>query len=135
MPLVPYPNTPSGVYRVLAQQRRGAVVEFPVPRDFPGRDAEYAYMSTFHWMPLLNGYSGTFPRSYLMSLARLRSFPHPNAIGALRRTGIRYVIVHGSSYKSAEFDDIRLELSQQPEVAEVGIFQDGDGPAALYILR
>jgi hypothetical protein len=135
MPLVEYPNAPSGVYRVLAQQPRGAVVEFPIPRYFPGREAEYAYMSTFHWMPLLNGYSGMFPKSYLMSLARLRSFPHPAAIGALRRTGIRYVIVHGSSYKPQEFEDIRFELARQPEVAELGLFQDAYGPAALYILR
>jgi hypothetical protein len=135
MPLVEYENGPSGVYRVLAQQRRGAVVEFPIPDDFPGREAEYAYMSTFHWMPLLNGYSGMFPKSYLMSLARLRSFPDPAAIGALRRTGIRYMIVHGSSYKPEEFEEIRLDLSRQPDVAELGVFQDAGGPAALYVLR
>jgi hypothetical protein len=134
MPLVRYQNGPSGVYRVLVRQQPGPVVEFPLPRDFPGRDAEYAYMSTFHWMPLLNGYSGMFPKSYLMSLARLRSFPHEEAIGALRRTGIRYVIVHSSSYKPAEFDQIRLELARQRDVAEIGLFQDPDGPAALYVL-
>jgi hypothetical protein len=135
MPLVEYPNAPSGVYRLLALQRRGAVAEFPLPRDFPGREAEYAYMSTFHWMPLLNGYSGMFPRSYLMSLARLRSFPHEAAIGALRRTGIRYVIVHGSGYQPEEFEEIRLELARQANVAELGVFQDTDGSAALYVLR
>jgi hypothetical protein len=135
MPLVKYANSPTDVYRVLAQQPRGAVVEFPIPREFPGRDAEYAYMSTFHWMPLLNGYSGIYPQSYVKSLARLRSFPRDTAIQALRRTGIRYVIVHSSSYSPADFQQIREELVTRPEVAELGIFQDGNGPAGLYVLR
>jgi hypothetical protein len=135
MPLVTYPNRPPDVYRVLALQRRGAVAEFPVPQAFPGRDAEYAYMSTFHWMPLLNGYSGTFPASYLRSLSRLRSFPSQAAIGALRRTGIHYVIVHASSYSPAAFQQIREELVTTAQVAEIGMFQDGKGAAGLYRLE
>jgi hypothetical protein len=136
MPLVQYANAPTGVYRVLAQQPRGPVAEFPVwRRDPPGRDAEYAYMSTFHWMPLLNGYSGMYPASYLNSLARLRSFPQRTAIAELRRVGVRYVIVHGSSYPSDWFEAMRLELVTKPGVAELGLFQDDEGPAGLYVLR
>jgi hypothetical protein len=127
------------VYRVLAQQPRGVVAEFPMPEGFPGRDAEYAYMSTFHWMPLLNGYSGMYPTSYLKNLDRLRSFPRPRAIAALRRAGVRYIIVHGSSYfdrdQDKSFDDIRGQLASAPEVAELGLFQDSVGPASLYVLR
>jgi hypothetical protein len=135
MPLVQYANGPTDIYRALALQPRGAVAEFPIPREFPGRDAEYAYMSTFHWMPLLNGYSGMYPASYIKSLARLRSFPGETAIAALRRTGIRYVIVHSPSYAPADFQRIREQLLAGPEVAELGMFQDGDGPAGLYVLR
>jgi hypothetical protein len=139
MPLVRYPNVAPGVYRVLAQQPRGVVAEFPMPEGFPGRDAEYAYMSTFHWMPLLNGYSGMYPTSYLKNLDRLRSFPRPRAIAALRRAGVRYIIVHGSSYfdrdQDKSFDDIRGQLASAPEVAELGLFQDSVGPASLYVLR
>jgi hypothetical protein len=136
MPLVRYANGPPGVYRVLAQQPRGPVAEFPVwRREPPGRDAEYEYMSTFHWMPLMNGYSGMYPASYLNAIARLRSFPQRTAIDALRRAGIRYVIVHGSSYTPEWFEAMRLELVTKPQVVELGLFQDHEGPAALYILR
>jgi hypothetical protein len=135
MPLKEYPNTPPGVYRVLAQQPRGVVAEFPMPEGLPGRDAEYSYMSTFHWMPLLNGYSGIYPPSYLKNLARLRSFPSRTAVATLRRAGVRYVIVHASSYPDNAFDGIREELVKQSEVAELGVFEDEQGPAALYIVR
>jgi hypothetical protein len=135
LPLVEYPNAPPGVYRVLAQQPRGVVAEFPMPEGLPGRDAEYSYMSTFHWMPLLNGYSGMYPASYLKNLARLRSFPSRTAIATLRRAGVRYLIVHGSSYRDDWFDEIRQQLVTTAEVAELGLFQDSDGPAALYVFR
>ena len=57
-------NATPPVYRMLAQQPRGVVAEFPVPRAdaLPGDEPEYAYMSTFHWFPLVNGYSGIYPR-------------------------------------------------------------------------
>ncbi len=61
--LVPYPNAPPPLYAWLAQQPRGVVAEFPmpVPEALPGDEARYAYMSTFHWMPAVNGYSGYYP--------------------------------------------------------------------------
>jgi hypothetical protein len=142
LPLVRYPNVAPGVYRVLAQQPRGVVAEFPMPEGLPGRDAEYAYMSTFHWMPLLNGYSGMYPTSYLKNVERQRSFPRASAIAALRRAGVRYIIVHGSSYfdrgssdQDESFDDIRGQLAKAPGVAELGLFQDSEGPASLYVLQ
>ena len=59
------------------QQPRGVVAEFPMPMPdtLPGHEPRYAYMSTFHWMPLLNGYSGYYPPSYLTRLSSLRTFP------------------------------------------------------------
>jgi len=74
---VPYPNVPPPLYAWLAQQPRGVVAEFPmpVPEALPGDEARYAYMSTFHWMPGVNGYSGYYPPSYLTRIDRLREFP------------------------------------------------------------
>lgn len=134
MPLVTYPNKAPAVYRVLAQQPYGVVAEFPIPREIPGRDAEYSFMSIFHWKPLVNGYSGMFPRSYLERLARLLSFPHRTAIAQLRRDGVRYVVVHSTSYTTGEFLDIRTSLTAQG-LAELGVFDDAEGPAALYQLQ
>ena len=135
MRVVPYSNTAPPVYQILAGLPRGAVAEFPVPRLFPGRDPEYEYMSIFHWKPLVNGYSGIYPPSYLDRLTRLITFPHRTAIGALRRVGVRYVVVHRFGSPPAEFDAIRTQLALVPELRELGVFDDAEDIAVLYELR
>jgi hypothetical protein len=112
IPLEAYPNVAPTVYRFLATQPRGIVAEFPVPElgALPGHDAEFAYMSTFHWFPLVNGYSGMYPPSYLGRLDRLSDFPGPGAIEQLRRDAVRYVIVHVFHYPSTESEPLLRSL-------------------------
>jgi hypothetical protein len=135
--LAAYPNEAPAIYRVLARQPRGVVAEFPVPRvdALPGDDAKYAYMSTFHWFPLVNGYSGIYPRSYLSRLERLRTFPDETSMTQLRRDGVRYVIVHGSSFTAPAFSELRARLRDGGALTELGSFDDWDGPAVLYQMR
>jgi hypothetical protein len=49
-------------------------------------------------MPLLNGYSGYFPPSYLRRLVRLADFPEGDSVPSLRREQVKYVIVHDDGY-------------------------------------
>ena len=135
--LAAYANSAPPVYRVLAHQPRGVVAEFPVPRvdALPGDDAEYAYMSTFHWFPLVNGYSGNYPRSYLTRLERLRGFPDARAIDQLRRDSVSYVVIHGSSYPGAAFGELRARIDAVGALAELGSFDDAEGHAVLYRMR
>ena len=60
------PERAPPLYAWLAKQPRGVVAEFPMPAPdtLPGIEPRYAYMSTFHWMPIVNGYSGYYPPSY-----------------------------------------------------------------------
>ena len=53
----------------------------------PGDDPRYAYLSTFHWMPSINGYSGYYPPSYLDRVHRLQVFPADPSTQLLRRAG------------------------------------------------
>ena len=135
--LTPYANAAPPIYRMLAQQPRGVVAEFPVPRPdtLPGDEAEYGYMSTFHWFPLVNGYSGIYPASYLARLERLADFPAGPSILQLRLDGVRYVIVHGSAYPGVAFDELRGRIADTGVLAEVGAFDDYEGHAVLYRLR
>jgi hypothetical protein len=130
--------TPSPpVYRVLASQPRGVVAELPMPPAdrLPGREAEYSYLSTFHWFPLVNGYSGTYPPSYLARLEHLRGFPDEKSIRELRRDKVAYVILHGSSFTGAAFGDLRNRIALGGALVELGSFDDGEGHAVLYRLR
>jgi hypothetical protein len=132
-----FTNTAPPVYRVLATQPRGIVAELPMPPAdaLPGRDAEYSYLSTFHWFPLVNGYSGTYPPSYLDRLERVLGFPEEQSILQLRRDNVAYVILHRSSYTPAAFEEMRNRVATGGALVELGSFDDGDGPAVLYRLR
>jgi hypothetical protein len=135
--VVPYTTVAPPIYRMLARQPRGVLAEFPVPRIdlLPGADPEYAYLSTFHWFPLVNGYSGFYPHSYLARMERLRTFPSQGAIVQLRRDTVAYVIVHGSAYKPAVLNDMREQILRDGHMIEIGSFEAADGPAFLYRMR
>ncbi len=135
--LVPFHNDPPEVYAWLARQPRGIVAEFPMPLPdrLPGYESRYAYMSTFHWMPLLNGYSGYYPPSYLRRLTPLATFPKPEAIQALRDAGTRYIIVHSGGYTPPERAHIVEGLVLSPFLVHAGDYDDGWGEATVFRLR
>lgn len=137
IPLVAYPNTPPQLYSWLARQPPGVIAELPFPsgNELPGEDPRYAYLTTFHWKPTINGYSGYYPPSYLDRVARLQSFPSAPATDVLRRTGVRYVVLHASAYPGAEVATILSALDVDPSYARLGTFGDGRGAATVYQLR
>jgi hypothetical protein len=132
--LLEFPNAAPPIYRMLVHLPRGVVAEFPVPRvdSLPAYDAEYAYMSTFHWFPLVNGYSGMFPPSYLARLEELRDFPDHRSIAQLRQDNVAYVIVHAAFYPGTTFDRLRERIATSGAFVEVGAFDDAAGRAVLY---
>jgi hypothetical protein len=135
--LVPFPNSPPPLYGWLATQPRAAVAEFPMPRPdtLPGQEPRYVYMSTFHWKPLVNGYSGYYPRSYLTRLEAMWRFPTPSAIERLYREGVRYVIIHPAGYGPGQFEQVLEQLSSAGAFTELGRFDDGEGTAVVFGLR
>jgi hypothetical protein len=101
----------------------------------PGYESRYSYMSTFHWMPLLNGYSGYFPHAYLRRLERLREhFPDDNTMAELRKAGVRYIIIHSGGYTPAERHRIVTKLIHDHGLALAADFDDGWGEGAVFVL-
>jgi hypothetical protein len=135
MELQPYDNEPPPVYSFLSGLPRGVVAEFPMPRSdsLPGPEPLYLYMSTFHWKPLLNGYSGYYPPRYLRRLDTLETFPDPQSLDALRTEDVRYIVVHAVQYRPAEYRRIVEELVQLG-LAHLGTFSDARGDAAVFQL-
>lgn len=87
--MIAYPNEPPPLYDFLRHQPDGIVAHFPMPRGFrlPGVEPQYLFGSTFHWKPLVNGYSGYYPPSYLRRLRAVENFPDARSIVPARRTG------------------------------------------------
>ncbi len=82
------------IYATLADQPDAIVAELPFPE--PGRvaaNARAVHASTRHWKPLLNGYSGFTPASYVQHYLAFRSFPDPSSVAALRDAGVTHIVV------------------------------------------
>jgi hypothetical protein len=137
--LVRYPNATPPVYRLLARQPPGVVAEFPLPTvdGMPGQDPKYAYLSIFHWKPLINGYSGFYPAVYFRRLLDLRLFPQPVALRMLRRADVRYLVIHESGYGENRllYAEILFTLEEADGVRNLGSFSDGEGSATVYVLQ
>ena len=49
-----------------------------------------------HWHPIANGYSRAEPPGFRALMDRLKTFPAPVSLDAMREVGIRYVVLHGA---------------------------------------
>lgn len=110
LPLDRMPTVPA-VYRFLAWLPRGAVAEFPF---YGGRQVEfnavYMVFSTYHWQPLVNGYSDNYPPDFTDLASTLQSFPSAEAFQALTERDTRYIIIHYPRYSADQATDIRKRL-------------------------
>ncbi len=92
-------------------------------------------MSTFHWKPLVNGYSGFYPSSYIRRLTDVQGFPDKRSIGTLKRAGVTYVIVHLALYTQAASTEILGAIELEGEFRYLGHLSDGRGTAVVYRLQ
>ena len=102
-PSVPRP------YAMLAQLPPGPVAEFPFYGERIAFHLHTRYMlfSTFHWFPLVNGYSDHIPADFREAAVVLDSFPSDQGFNVLKRRRVRYVGMHWDLFGSrrAEIED------------------------------
>ncbi len=104
-------------YRWLAEHGRGEPL-----LELPDRAGLYAirtgaramYFSTYHWLPLLNGWSGYIPRSFGFLIGQAERLPDDSAIQALVDcTGLRWILLHDPTPRQqqtwATFHAVRLQ--------------------------
>lgn len=89
------------VYRWVADLPKDRVVfEYPTPAkgttESLGKDALYAYFSSFHGQNLVNGYSGFFPGLYRQLKEEFKDDATPTGFRMLEALGVDYVLVHFS---------------------------------------
>lgn len=137
LPLTAYMTAAPPLYRWLQTQPTGVVAEFPMPQPdgMPAHEPRYEYMSTFHHMPLINGYSGYYPDSYLNRLERLRGMPDDTALQSLVADNVRYVIIHKGLYRRGAAEEVYWALKHHSRFREVGHFDDGLSGADVFAAR
>jgi hypothetical protein len=99
---------PSEAHRRLSALPDAPVVEFPfyVGRE-RHRQTEYMLLSTWHWKPLVNGYSDHIPAEAHDTHPRLAQFPALDAWQVMREYRVRYVVVHWYALEHADNRRIR----------------------------
>jgi hypothetical protein len=113
------------LYTLLADEPRVVLAEVPFyPRQAIFENAEYVLNSTAHWRPLMNGYSGYTPASYVEHAEVFWHFPRDYAIEAMRRAGVTHVMVHPDRF-GHEGDEVIQQLNARPDFELLGIGAHG----------
>jgi hypothetical protein len=123
------------IYQTIAHDPgEGAVVEVPFydPRN-AHLNAPYMLASTEHWKPLVNGYSGFRPPSYFRMAETMEAFPAPHTLDALRRIGVKYVMLHPRDFRRPE--RAREIIASLERLADVELVATDQRNRRLYRLR
>jgi hypothetical protein len=128
--MVPLPTVPA-VYRALEGRPVGAIAELPMLHAVA---TQYLYYSTFHWRPMVNGYSGALPASYRPIHFAVRRFPDESSLSALRAYRVSHVVLHEEFYGDGEYRDVIARIEGRPELVFVSQSTDGRFESRLYAL-
>jgi hypothetical protein len=121
----------------LRAQPPGVVLDLPIARanTLPLFEAEWAFYGRTHKHPMVNGYSGYFPRRYLNLLGAMIAFPRGDSLEALRQHDVRYIVVHEDRYEPADFLDFDARLRRTPALTLIGRIPDPDYPVTVFLLE
>jgi len=99
------PSQAPAIYRTFARLP-GNTVLLEMPLGDPNWDVRSVYYSMVHWRPLVNGYSGFFPRGYISLGLALADAARNDAVAthALRDSGATHLLLHEQAYPEAEVE-------------------------------
>ena len=137
LPLMEVDRHPARLYSWLRDQPRSVVMEWPLPKPSDlgtTRTPWYMYYSTYHWQPLVEGYSGFYPVSYIRFLEGVDRFPSKDAIEYLRRDDVKFVILH-SDPDPVAYVAVRKRIGATDAFELITDERVQSGEIALYRLK
>ena len=93
------------------------------------------YASTFHWQPIVNGYSGFYPRSYIDLLGVMSDFPAGPVVAELKRRRVDLIVLHGRFMKPDQFGRWAAALAARRDIEQVAQFPEPGGDDLVFRLR
>ena len=126
------------VYTWLAQQPRLVVAEVPFARAdalHAISDGLYMFHSTRHWQPIVNGYSGFFPKTFIELAEQTAHFPDDDSIAYLKQRGVDVIVVHEALLPPGSFGEMTVRLLARPDIEPIAQFQEARGTDAVFRLR
>ena len=128
------PVRPPPVYTWLATEPKLVTLELPTPppHALPFADPFYMYASTWHWQPLVNGYSGHYSRRYLDVVEAMPGLPDDAAIQELTRRGVQRILVHEGLFPPGRYPQLILKLEGHPMFHLENVSEDHLGEVRVY---
>ncbi|MEO8484372.1 MAG: hypothetical protein ABI634_19350 [Acidobacteriota bacterium] len=107
-------DPPSVAYRTLATLPRGVFVEFQFPYVSSNyhNHATAMFWSTYHWQPMVNGYSDVIPPDFDAIALPINGFPDPASFAIMKERQVRYVLWHVDYYQGASRDVLLDRLAR-----------------------
>jgi hypothetical protein len=105
------------------------------PHQAAGRGAGARPRTAERGQPILNGYSGFYPNSYIELLERERTFPDEAAISYLKERNVDVIVVHGRFMAPDRFSDVIGRLAVRPDLSVLGEFREERGSDMLFRLH
>jgi hypothetical protein len=123
-PLVEPSRSAPAVYHALAELPADSVIA-ELPFGDPAWELRYVYYSTVHWKRLVNGYSGGFPQSYKVRVARMQRISEApeEAWQTLEQAGVTHVVLHENAMPAEQLALAR-EWLRTHGASELGRFDD-----------
>jgi hypothetical protein len=97
-------------YSWVAAHPAGPVIEFPFRGD--SGDIWDAYWGTYHWQPLVNGWSGFVPPGTVYLSRALAAFPDGPTVALLQGLEVGQVVVHLWQYPKDQQAGLRTRLDK-----------------------
>lgn len=135
--LMPVWREPPPIYDVLKSQQEPVVLaEFPFELNLPfvTNAIPFMYFSMWHWLPMVNGYSGFAPPGGEMLPEIVRGFPDEAAIAALRMHGATHVTIN-CGLMGPECAGIMRDVDQSPHFSLLKEATWEGKPVRLYKLQ
>jgi hypothetical protein len=132
------PSVPADVYKWLAVQPRSVIAEVPFARADELHlihDGLYMFNSTWHWHPIVNGYSGFFPKSFIDLAEQTASFPDDQSIAYLKTRQVDFIVIHGSLMTPEQFGAMTATLLARPDIEAMAQFPQRMGSDVVVRLR
>jgi len=98
-------------------------------------DGLYMLNSTWHWQPIVNGYSGFFPMTFMELADYTSRFPDERSIAYLKRRGGDLIVVHGTLMEPSVFGEMTASLLARPDIEAQAKFEERMGSEVVFRLR
>ena len=128
------PVRPPAIYAWLATQPKLVTLELPTPAPhaLPLHDPFYMYASTWHWQPLVNGYSGHYSTRYIDLIKDLPDLPGPKSVAALTASGVQRILLHEKLFPRGVYVPLISAIEAHPMFHLEAVSADHLGEVRVY---